>query len=241
MPERKSFVTVCIFVFVFALVGRAQDDAPSLGDVARKSRQQKQQSDAQLRATDSKTGTIATPSTDAPSAVSTSATQNKDTQNKSVQPGVQPGAQNDKTAQAPVASGTKSAKPKHVITNDEIPSSGGPTGYRPPIPHSANTPDDGPPAAKDQKYSAGDWTSQIQAQKGAIANLQSQIQQTSDSIQYAGANCVSNCVEWNEQQKRKQDQVESMKNTLSEAQQRLEQMQDAARQQGYGSSVYDPE
>jgi hypothetical protein len=34
--------------------------------------------------------------------------------------------------------------------------------------------------------------------------------------------------------------VESMKVQLDQAQQQLEQMQETCRQQGYGSSVYDP-
>jgi hypothetical protein len=61
-----------------------------------------------------------------------------------------------------------------------------------------------------------------------------------DSIQYASGNCVSNCVQWNERQKQKQDQVESMKGQLEEQQKHLEELQDEARKQGYGSSVYDP-
>jgi hypothetical protein len=52
---------------------------------------------------------------------------------------------------------------------------------------------------------------------------------------------VSNCVQWNEEQKRKQDQVETMKGELEQQQKRLEDLQEAARKQGFGSSVYDPE
>ena len=227
MPERKSVVAVCIFVFAFALLGRAQDDAPSLGDVARKTRQQKQQGSSSQTA-ESKSDANA-----APSASPNSTAQSKDVPGNAVQPA----AQGNNTQRN--NRDTQLAKPKHVITNDEIPSRGGPTGYRPPVPSSSNTPNDGPPEAGAPKYTADDWAAQIQAQKSAVANLQSQIQQTGGSIQYAGANCVSNCAEWNEQQKRKQGQVEAMKTMLDEAQQKLEQMQDAARQQGYGSSVYE--
>jgi len=241
MPERKSVVAVCIFVFAFALLGRAQDDAPSLGDVARKTRQQKQQGSSSQTA-ESKSDANAAPSATAESKsdanAAPSASPNSTAQSKDV-PGnaVQPAAQGNNTQQN--NKDTQLAKPKHVITNDEIPSRGGPTGYRPTVPSSSNTPNDGPPEAGAPKYTADDWAAQIQAQKSAVANLQSQIQQTGGSIQYAGANCVSNCAEWNEQQKRKQGQVEAMKTMLDEAQQKLEQMQDAARQQGYGSSVYE--
>ena len=62
----------------------------------------------------------------------------------------------------------------------------------------------------------------------------------SDSVRYAGANCVANCAKWNERQQQKQEQVESMKAQLEEQQHRLEEMQEAARRQGFGSAVYDP-
>jgi TolA-binding protein len=87
---------------------------------------------------------------------------------------------------------------------------------------------------------AEQWKSQIQAQKNAISSLQSHMNILNESIRYAGGNCISGCVQWNERQKQKQDQVESMKVQLEELQKRLEEMQDAARKQGFGSSVYDP-
>jgi len=70
--------------------------------------------------------------------------------------------------------------------------------------------------------------------------LQSQIDSLSDSIKFAPANCVSGCVQWNERQRQKQDQVDSMKLQLADMQKHLEDMQEACRQQGFGSSVYDP-
>ena len=47
-------------------------------------------------------------------------------------------------------------------------------------------------------------------------------------------------IQWNEQQLRKQEQLESMKAQLEQQQKSLEEFQDAARKQGFGSSVYDP-
>ena len=91
-----------------------------------------------------------------------------------------------------------------------------------------------------QKIPAEQWQSQIQNQKNAIASLQREIASLSESIHYAGGNCVANCVQWNERQKEKQDQIESMKAQLEQQQRRLEDLQDAAREQGFGSSVYDP-
>jgi hypothetical protein len=70
--------------------------------------------------------------------------------------------------------------------------------------------------------------------------MQQSINELAASIQYAGANCVANCAQWNERQKQKQDQVDTMKSQLEQQQKALEDMQDAARKQGYGTSVYDP-
>ena len=78
-------------------------------------------------------------------------------------------------------------------------------------------------------------------QNKAITELQTQIATVSDSIHYAGGNCVSNCVQWNTQQRQKQQEVDTMKAQLEEAQRRLDQMREAARQQGFGGSVSDPD
>lgn len=129
-------------------------------------------------------------------------------------------------------------KTPHVITNDEIPS------------HVGSTVNNGQGQAQNANYPqpnygngkapAEQWKSQIESMKNAIASMQSQINSLTASIQYAGGNCVSGCAQWNERQKQKQDQVEGMKAQLEQMQKHLEDMQDAARQQGYGSSVYDP-
>ena len=92
----------------------------------------------------------------------------------------------------------------------------------------------------DREAQAETWKSQIQTQKSNIEQLQQQIADVSSSIQYAGANCVSNCEQWNEHQRHKQEQVETMKSQLEQLQQQLEEMQESARKQGFGSSVYEP-
>ena len=136
----------------------------------------------------------------------------------------------------PAAEATKTAK--KIITNDEIPEHVGPTraAFGAPTP-GASYPQ---PTYGDGRAPADYWKSQIQAQKSNIASMESQIKSLTDSIQYAGANCVANCVQWNERQQQKQAQAEAMKAQLEEQQKRLEDMQEMARKQGYGSSVYDP-
>jgi hypothetical protein len=203
---RQVFVFLVLSALFCAVSAFAQDDAPSLGDVARQARQQKQQKDA--------------PSKDA----SAKAASAKD-------------AQSDTAAKdAPVA------KPSHVITNEELPRTGlaseSGSGR---ISETSNPPAAALPSPSGNEDSRGEqWKSQIQGQKSAIASLQQQINTVSESIHYAGANCVANCAQWNERQKQKQDEVESMKAQLAEQQKRLEEMQESARKQGFGSSVYDP-
>ena len=193
-------------------------DAPSLGDIARQARQQKQQKEVQ----------------------------GKDSQSKDVQPQTKDAAQTKTPANPdPQAKDTTSSPQtakgaKHVFTNDEIPEHVGPTSTRPPGDNNPNPVAYYPQQPTPAQGAAEQWKAQIQAMKGYIANMQAQIAQTEESIHYAGGNCISNCVQWNERQKQKQDQAEMMKQQIVELQKRLEDMQEMARRQGFGSSVYDP-
>ena len=125
-----------------------------------------------------------------------------------------------------------------VITNEEIPE------------HPDLSDDDAssegqshtaPSTASDgAKLPAEQWKSQIKAQKDLVNSLQSDIQKVNDSIQFAPGNCVAGCVQWNERQKQKQQEVERARAQLESQKKRLSSMQESARKQGYGSSVYDP-
>ncbi|MGB8579613.1 MAG: hypothetical protein WCD47_02230 [Candidatus Sulfotelmatobacter sp.] len=145
--------------------------------------------------------------------------------------------QRQQKQQAKAAPG-KDAKAPKVITNEELPArtaavpSTSPTGGS----ESTSPPD----AANAPKLPAEQWKSQIQSQKNGIASLQTQIDQLNESIHFAPANCVANCASWNERQKQKQQQVENMQAQLEEQKKNLDEMQESARKQGYGSSVYDP-
>jgi len=135
----------------------------------------------------------------------------------------------------PVAPPTKTA---HLVTNDDAPehASVTPVSTHPASSAQANPQADG----GDHKPTAEDWTSQILNQKNAIAALQQDIKSLSDSIHYAGGNCIANCAQWNERQQQKQQEVDTMKAQLEEQQKALEEMQESARKEGFGSSVYDP-
>jgi hypothetical protein len=161
-------------------------DSPSLGDVARQSRQKKQQ--------------------------------NQDAQAKAAQ----------------------SSKPTKVITNEEIPEHSDADAE--PLAQNNERHGDTPSASTPggAKIPAEQWKSQIEAQKNAVASLQDSIDKLNDSIHFAPGNCVSGCVQWNERQKEKQQEVERGQAQLAEQKKRLEDMQESARRQGYGSSVYDP-
>ena len=164
-----------------AVVTSAAQDAPSLGDLARQQRQQREQS---------------------------------------------------KTALA------KDAKTPRVITNEEIPEHAEPVALHRVGGHENVA--SAPASSEGGKLPAEHWRSQIIAQKNQIASLQSRADELNESIRFAPANCAANCVGWNERQREKQQQVERMQAQLEEQKRRLEDLQDSARKQGYGSSVYDP-
>jgi len=139
------------------------------------------------------------------------------------------------------ASGHESPAPKavRVLTDDEAPQQ-----TQDPAPASASS-NQGRPASNathastSPKQSAEQWKSEILAQKDGISAMQSQIDKLNASIHFIAANCTG-CAEWNERQLQKRKDVERARAQLEEQKKRLAEMQEAARQQGYGSSVYDP-
>src|SRR5215831_16305874 len=135
----------------------------------------------------------------------------------------------------PTAAPTKTA---HLITNDDSAelASVTPVSTRPASPDKT----DPETASGDHQAKAEQWKSKILAQKNDIAALEQDIKNLGDSIHYAGANCVANCAQWNEKQQQKQQEVDTMKAQLEDAQKQLGEMQEAARKEGFGSSVYDP-
>lgn len=131
----------------------------------------------------------------------------------------------------------QSAKAQKVITNDEIPEHSPVTassGDQPRGETHSTSPSSG------SKMSPEQWKSQILAQKNMVSSMEREIEKLNDSIRFAPANCVANCVQWNQRQREKQQEVEHMQAQLEEQKKILEDMQESARRQGYGSSVYDP-
>jgi hypothetical protein len=130
---------------------------------------------------------------------------------------------------------SNAAKPPHIVTNDEIPEQE----TSPNAATLSSAPDSAMPNDSSGKHPPEYWKSQVLRVKNAVASLQRNIDTLSNSIRFAGGNYEKH-VAWNERQREKQRQLEIMKSQLNHLQKRLEEMQEAARRQGYGSSVYDP-
>lgn len=147
----------------------------------------------------------------------------------------------DSTSQETQTSEATSAAPPtkpHLITNDDAPERASVTAVstHPARSDKADSQSDN----GDHQAKGEQWKSRIAAQKSAIAALEQDIKSIGDSIHYAGGNCVANCAQWNEKQQQKQQEVDGMKAQLEEARKQLEDMQESARKEGFGSSVYDP-
>jgi hypothetical protein len=231
----RTFRAVVLLLSALALAGvlaNAQDDdSPSLGDVARQARLKKQK-EAQ------------------PDAKDQTQLQTKDQQASGTtsQAGSANGARasNVATSKTPADKDASGNDPlllkgsKKIITNEEIPEHVGPTSTLPQHPRIPNTPDQPAPGEADGKVPAQYWKNQIRALKESISNLESAIQDATDSIRYAGGSCASNCAQYNAQQQQRQEQVDAMTSQLTQQQKNLESMQETARKQGYSSAVYDP-
>jgi hypothetical protein len=140
--------------------------------------------------------------------------------------------QNREKQKAKDASST--AKPE-VITNENLPKSPD-TEARPP------RSDQKTPLQKTSSasQSADQWKREILVQKKLIAILQAQIDKLADSIHFVVAAEYYNGAQYNQHQVKKQEKVVQMQQQLEEQKERLDEMQEAARQAGFGNAVYDP-
>jgi hypothetical protein len=91
-----------------------------------------------------------------------------------------------------------------------------------------------------ERQSAGHWQAQILIQKRSIAAQQKQLERLRASIHFVDANRYVNGAQCNEQQRRRQLQLEQAEKQLEQQKKRLADMQDRARRAGFGNSVYDP-
>jgi len=130
---------------------------------------------------------------------------------------------------------TSQTAPK-VITNEDL--------GEPPDGLAKDAADAGKPDAHLSKplgsKTAEQWKAEIEAQKRAIANLQSQIEKVNSSVRFTQTTVTWSAVRHNERQEQKLDDVEQMKSQLAEEQKKLEELQESARREGFGSSIYEP-
>lgn len=125
------------------------------------------------------------------------------------------------------------AAPK-VITNEDIPESPEADSDSGKQPDSVGKP-------SSPRRSAQQWKAEIQAQERAITNLQNQIQRTTASIHYTNSPARTvNGARYNEHQEQKQEQVQRMQEQLDREKRKLDDLQEAARKDGYGNAVYEP-
>jgi hypothetical protein len=155
------------------------------------------------------------------------------------QAGIQKQQRDAKAKDAPVASNSAqpTPAPKKIVTNEDIPEHVGSTLTSPSHLDSASlayTAGTGP-----RKLTGEQWKTLIQAQKNALASQQRQIDRFSEALQHPEI-CIADCAQHNERHNAKEAQLESMKAQLEQRQKMLEELQDAARKQGFGSAVYDP-
>jgi hypothetical protein len=84
------------------------------------------------------------------------------------------------------------------------------------------------------------WKAQILIQKRSVSAQQEQVNQFRESIHFVEANRYVNGAQYNEQQRRRQIQLDQMEKQLEHQKKRLADMQESARKAGFGNSVYDP-
>jgi hypothetical protein len=122
-----------------------------------------------------------------------------------------------------------------VITNDDIPES--PEASADP---SSKDAQETPSAATEPKKTGDQWKADIEAQRNSVEALQKHIDKLKESIRFAPVTEYNNGYQWNLRQLKKEDQVERMEAQLEEQKKKLEDMQEGARKQGFGNSVYEP-
>jgi len=130
------------------------------------------------------------------------------------------------------------AQPKtsHVITNDDLPEHNAAPAPTQAPPNRGNL---RPAVVHEIKRPAEYWKNQALQLKNSIAQVQRHIDTLTDSLHAVLTNSTDEPV-WNYREKERQRQITDLQAQLSDLRRRLEDTQEAARRQGYGSSVYDP-
>ncbi len=127
-------------------------------------------------------------------------------------------------------------KASRVITNDDLPAHHAAPALAPAAQTRGNL---RPAGGNEIKRPAEYWKAQALQLKNSIAQVQRHIDTLTDSLHAVLTNSTDEAV-WNYREKERQRQITDLQAQLSDLRRRLEDTQEAARRQGYGSSVYDP-
>jgi hypothetical protein len=137
-------------------------------------------------------------------------------------------------------SGQSNATPKKVITEDDLPTQETiSTGSSDSKATDASKDEKQGDSTADKMKSADEFKAAIQAQKQNVDSLQKQVDETKASVHFVEANRYSNGVQFNEHQIQKQKEADRLQKQLDEEKSRLQDMQEQARNAGFGSAVYE--
>ena len=146
-----------------------------------------------------------------------------------------PASTSDSSSGATPSQTGAQTKTSQVITNDDMPAHHAAPATAPDPTNRANL----RPAASEPKRPAAYWKAQALQLKNSIAQVQRHIDTLTDSLHAVLTNSTDEPV-WNLREKERQRQITDLQAQLDNLHRRLEETQEAARRQGYGSSVYDP-
>jgi hypothetical protein len=132
------------------------------------------------------------------------------------------------------------AAPKKVLTDDDMPPHADSDGDLPGPSH-AGTHGTSTEISGNSKVVAEQWKAQALAQKTLVDALQKQADKLEASIHFVAANAYRNGAQYNQAQARKQERLRQLQQQLTEEKEKLEKIQEHARQAGFGNAVYDPE
>ena len=146
-----------------------------------------------------------------------------------------PASATDTASDATTSRAGTQPKTSHVITNEDLPERNAAPAPASAPPNRSNL----RPAATEIKRPAAYWKAQAQQLKNSIAQVQRHIDTLTASLHAVLTNSTDEPV-WNYREKERQRQITDLQAQLNDLRRRLEDTQEAARRQGYGSSVYDP-
>jgi len=130
--------------------------------------------------------------------------------------------------------------PKKVYTDEDIGKSKSVDEGTPPAAGKSSTNSEGKNEKNQPTMSADQWRAKIQKKKDMIAAIQERIDKLEASVNYVqnNRNIYTNAPEYNEHQHQKEMAAEQLKGRLEQQKSELSDLQEQARQEGFGNSVY---